>query len=113
METYIINEINGMRKPIIERYLKLQKTLDNLFDNCDAVINFEQDYEDVAYDFDYMITLKNNDDAKQNIFKLRDWINKHTVLYAKILEDQLEDALLDKDEEYIVIDLYCFIICRK
>ena len=113
MDLYIIGMVEKWKKPIIERYNKLQDTMDKIISNSDNVLYYEQDFEDVTYDFDFMVTFKNNDHIYEDIYKLKKNIETKTVLYVKLLDEQIEDALLDEAEEEIVIDYYCNIICRR
>lgn len=113
MDLHIIGMIEKWKKPIIERYNKLQDTMDEIISNSNNVLYYEQDFEDVAYDFDFMVTFENNDHIYEDIYKLKKTIETKTVLYVKLLDEQIEDALLDEAEEEIVIDYYCNIICRR
>lgn len=113
-DLHIINMLHGWRKkPIIERYNKLQDTMGNLIMNSDGVLDYEQDMEDVAYDFDFMVIFENNDNVYENIQKLKKTIETKTVLYVHLMDEQIEDAMLDEAEEEICIDFYCNIICRR
>ena len=112
-DLHIINVVENWKKPIIERYNKLQKTMDDIIMNSDNVISYEQDFEDVAYDFDFLVTFENNDNIYEDIQKLKKTIETKTVLYVKLLDEQIEDAMLAEAEEEIVIDYYCNIICRR
>ena len=112
-DLHIINVVDKWKKPIIERYNKIQESMNDIILNSDGVIDYEQDYEDIMYDFDFLVVFDNNDNVYENIQKLKKTIETKTVLYVKLLDEQINDAMLNEAEEKVVIDYYCNIICKR
>ena len=111
-DLYIINTIEEFKRPIIERYNKIQNIMNKIIINSDGVIGYEQDLEDVTYDFDFLVVFENNDYIYENIQKLKKTIKTETGLYVHLMYEQIEGAMLNEAEEEIVIDYYCNIVCK-
>ena len=111
-DLHIINTVEGFKKPIIERYNKIQNIMNKIIINSDNVISYEQDLEDVTYDFDFLVVFENNDNIFENIQQLKKTIKTETGLYVHLMYEQIEDAMLNEAEEEIVIDYYCNIVCK-
>lgn len=113
MNEYIVHNVGEVRKPIIEQYLKIKDYIKNILKECSDVECFEQDYFDVAYDFDFLVTLQNHDNIEHSIYEMIRRINDNPAVQAKVLSDQIEDVLLDEAEEFITIDIYCNLILQQ
>ena len=107
MYQYIIHDEEGIMKPFIEKYIKCQKYIPNLIqEKCKDLINLEYDYEDVNYDYNLILTLKNHDNIEKSIYKLKRELESSLPITVHLLDEQIEDALLNEAEEEIIIDIY-------
>lgn len=103
---YLINDCDGLNKPFIENYLRIKKNIEDILSKNVNVNYFEQDLMDVAYDFDFLVEIVNNDDTCSNIINLIKEIESHIDINIYLINEQIEDSILD-NEEFITFDIYC------
>ena len=103
---YLINDCDGLNKPFIENYLKIKKDIEDILNKDINVNYFEQDLMDVAYDYDILIEIVNDDNTCSNIINLIKEIESHINIDIYLLNEQIEDSILD-NEEFITFDIYC------
>ena len=75
-----------------------------MMDNKD-VVDFEEDVEDITYDFDYFVTFENKN-AKDKIIDLKLDIESKLDVFAKILVEQIDDQI-DEGGAFVTVDFYC------
>ena len=76
----------------------------NIFNNCSQVVDVEIDNEDISYDYDFIVTLKNDNNVYKAILKLT-FLIECLNLSVHTLYEQIEDNINEK-KEYISIDFY-------
>lgn len=103
---YIIHDVEGIRKPIIEYYLLCQHDIEYLIRENINVIDYEQDLEDVNYDYDFVIQFANKDNILDEILKLKHQIENSVSVDVKLINEQIEDIILSETEEELIIDFY-------
>lgn len=103
---YIIHDIEGIRKPIIEKYLSYQNDIIYLIREDINVIDWEQDLEDVNYDYDFIISFINKDNILNEILELKQKIEKSLPVNVKLLDEQIENVILNEAEKEVIIDFY-------
>ena len=103
---YFINDCDGLNKPFIENYLRIKKNIEDILSKNVNINYFEQDLMDVAYDFDFLVEVVNDDNTCSNIINLIKEIESHIDIDIYLLNEQIEDSILD-NEEFITFDIYC------
>ena len=103
---YIIHDVEEIRKPIIEYYLLCQHDIEYLIRENINVIDYEQDLEDVNYDYDFVIQFTNKDNILDEILKLKHQIENNVSVNVKLIDEQIEDIILSETEEELIIDFY-------
>lgn len=80
---------------------EIQAKIEATFNDNENINYFELDEDDIAYDYDYLVSFKN----EQSIHETYEQIKKEIPeIKVKILPDQIEDLV--KDNEELVVDFY-------
>ena len=82
----------------------MEKEILTIFNKCNQVIDVELDYDDTSYDYDFLVTLKNNQNVYKTIFQLS-FLIECLNLSVHTLYEQISDNIKE-NEEYIIIDFY-------
>ena len=83
----------------------IKEQLETIMLNNKNVVDFEEDVDDVIYDFDYLVTFENID-AKDKIIDLKLEIESKLDVFAKILVEQIDDQI-DEGGAFVTVDFYC------
>lgn len=80
---------------------EIQAKIEATFNDNENINYIELDEEDIAYDYDYLISFKN----EQSIYETYEQIKKDIPeTEVKILTEQIRDLVKDNDE--LVVDFY-------
>lgn len=82
----------------------MENKIIKIFTECNQVIDFEIDYEDCNYTYDFLVTLKNNNDIYKAILKLT-FLIECLNMSVHTLYEQIEDEI-NENKETITIDFY-------
>ena len=86
----------------------IKEQLEAIMLNNKNVVDFEEDVDDVIYDFDYLVTFENID-AKDKIIDLKLEIESKLDVFAKILVEQIDDQI-DEGGAFVTVDFYCEVL---
>ena len=106
MYDYIIYDVEGVKKPIIEHYIKCQNNIECIINKDTNVIDWEQELDDVNYDYDFIVSFINNDNIYNNIYNLKNKLEALLPITIHLLNEQIEDQMLNEAEEEVIIDFY-------
>lgn len=96
---YIIYDVDGMKRPIIEKYLEVEKQLVNVFSKSKYVETFE--FEDMFVHDDYVVCA--TFERPQDIFKFKEHLETSVpCVSVRFVEGQVEDAINIDDIELAI-----------
>lgn len=96
---YIIYDVDGMRRPIIEKYLEVEEQLINVFKNSEYIETFE--FEDMYIHDDYVVCA--TFEYPRDIFKFKKHLEKSVpCVSVRFVDGQVEDAIHEDDIELAV-----------
>lgn len=103
-DSYIISNVEGVKKPFIEKYLLYKDIIVNILEKNDNVLSATLWEDDVNYDYDFYITLKNID-IQSEILKLSKQLNCISI-NLHVDNNQIEDSINENDD-FVSFDLFC------
>lgn len=96
---YIIYDVDGMRRPVIEKYIQKERQLVDFFIKSKYIETFE--FEDMYVHDDYVVCALF--EYPQDIFKFKkELIEAFPELSIRVMDEQVEDAIHEDDLELVV-----------
>lgn len=96
---HIIYDVDGMKRPIIEKYLEVEKQLINIFKESEYIETFE--FEDMYVHDDYVVCA--TFEYPKDIFKFKKHLEESVpCVSVRFVEGQVEDAIHVDDIELAV-----------
>lgn len=96
---YIIYDVDGMKRPIIEKYLEVEEQIAEIFKKSEYVETFE--FEDMFVHDDYVVCA--TFEYPQDIFKFKKYLEQ-SIPYVSVrfMNEQVEDAINEDDIELAI-----------
>lgn len=96
---YIIYDVDGLKRPVIEKYIQKERQLVDFFSKSKYVETFE--FEDMYVHDDYVICALFK--YPKDIFKFRkELIEAFPELSIRFIDEQVEDAIHEDDLELAI-----------
>ena len=96
---YIIYDVDGMKRPIVEKYLEIEEKIAKVFHKSEYIETFE--FEDMFIHDDYVVCA--TFEYPQDIFKFKKHLEKTIpCISVHIMNEQVEDAIHEDDIELAV-----------
>lgn len=96
---HIIYDVDGMKRPIIEKYLEVEEQIAEIFKNSEYVQTFE--FEDMFVHDDYVVCA--TFEYPRDIFEFKQHLEESIpCVSVRFVDGQVEDAIHEDDIELAI-----------